>query len=55
MKVTRVETLRLGEFPNVCWLRVHTDEGLVGPGKDYFGARVEEATILVPRSFVRSR
>ncbi len=43
MKVTRVETLRLGEFPNICWVRVHTDEGLVGLGETFFGAEAVEA------------
>ena len=29
MKITRLETLRLGEFPNLVWLRVHTDAGVI--------------------------
>ena len=29
MKITQLETLRLGEFPNILWVRLHTDEGLV--------------------------
>ena len=37
MKVTQIETLRLDEFPNVLWLRVHTDEGLIGLGKPFSG------------------
>lgn len=32
MKITRLETLRLAEFPKILWLRVHTDEGLAGLG-----------------------
>src|SRR5688572_27311094 len=41
MKITRLETLRLEEFPNLVWLRVHTDEGLVGLGDtSYAGERV---------------
>lgn len=43
MKVTRLETLRLDEFPNLCWLRVHTDEGIVGLGETFFGAQAVEA------------
>ncbi|MDP9365119.1 MAG: mandelate racemase/muconate lactonizing enzyme family protein, partial [Chloroflexota bacterium] len=43
MKVTRLETLRLGEFPNLLWVRVHTDEGLVGLGETFFGAAAVEA------------
>jgi galactonate dehydratase len=45
MKVTKVETLWLDEFPNVIWLLVHTDEGLVGLGETFFGARAVEAYI----------
>ena len=29
MKITELETIRLGEFPNIIWVRIHTDEGLV--------------------------
>ena len=43
MKITAVETLRLGEFPNLCWLRLHTDEGIVGLGETFFGAAAVEA------------
>ncbi|MDP9354641.1 MAG: mandelate racemase/muconate lactonizing enzyme family protein [Chloroflexota bacterium] len=45
MKVTQVETLRLDEFPNVLWLRVHTDEGVVGLGETFFGAHAVEAYV----------
>ena len=45
MKVTAVETLRLGEFPNLLWVRVHTDEGVVGLGETFFGAEAVEAYI----------
>ena len=37
MKVTRVETLRLDEFPNLLFVHVHTEEGLVGLGETFFG------------------
>ena len=45
MKITAVETLRLGEHPNLLWVRVHTDEGLVGLGETWFGAAAVEADI----------
>jgi galactonate dehydratase len=38
MKITALETIRLGEFPNLCFVRVHTDEGPVGLGETFFGA-----------------
>ncbi len=45
MKITAVETIRLGEFPNIVWVRVHTDEGLVGLGETFMGAQAVEAHI----------
>src|SRR5262249_53488031 len=43
MKVTKLETIRLDEFPNLIWVHVHTDEGLVGLGETFFGAQAVEA------------
>ncbi len=36
MKITAVETITLGEFPNLLWMHVHTDEGLVGLGETFY-------------------
>lgn len=43
MKITRLETVRLGEFPNILWVRLHTDQGLVGLGETFMGAAAVEA------------
>ena len=43
MRITALETLRIGEHPNLLWVRVHTDEGLVGLGETWFGAASVEA------------
>ncbi len=43
MKITQLETIRLGEFPNIIWVRLHTDEGLVGLGETFMGAQAVEA------------
>ena len=43
MKITAIETIRLEEFANLLWLRVHTDEGLVGLGETFFAAPTVEA------------
>lgn len=45
MKIARVETVRIEEHPNLCWVLVHTDEGLTGLGETFFGARAVEAYI----------
>ncbi len=43
MKITQLETVRLGEFPNILWVRLHTDQGLVGLGETFMGAAAVEA------------
>ena len=43
MKITQLETIRLGEFPNIIWVRLHTDDGLVGLGETFMGAKAVEA------------
>jgi galactonate dehydratase len=45
MKITAVETVRLGEFPNLIWVRLRTDEGLTGLGETFMGAAAVEAYI----------
>jgi galactonate dehydratase len=43
MKIAKLETLRIEEFPNLLWLRVHSDEGLVGLGETFMMPRTVEA------------
>src|ERR687895_2417050 len=45
MKVIRVDTLRLDEFPNILFVQVHTEERLTGLGETFFGARAVEAYV----------
>jgi L-alanine-DL-glutamate epimerase-like enolase superfamily enzyme len=45
MKITRLETLRLGEFPNLLWLRVHTDQGVAGLGETSYAPQSVETYI----------
>ncbi len=45
MKITGFETIRLGEFPNLLWLHILTDQGLIGLGETFFGPRAIEAYI----------
>jgi galactonate dehydratase len=39
MKITALETVCLEEFPNVLWVRVHTDEGLIGLGETFYAVQ----------------
>ena len=45
MKVEAIETIRLGEFPNLLWVRVLTDEGISGLGETFYGPGAAEAHI----------
>jgi galactonate dehydratase len=46
MKITSIETLRLGEYPNICFVEINTDDGFVGLGETFLGAQAVEAYIL---------
>ncbi|AHK47098.1 2-oxo-3-deoxygalactonate 6-phosphate aldolase and galactonate dehydratase (plasmid) [Ensifer adhaerens OV14] len=45
MKITKLETVRVAERPNLLWLLVHTNEGLTGLGETFFGAETVETYI----------
>jgi galactonate dehydratase len=45
MKITAIETIGLEEFPNLLWVQVHTDGGLVGLGETFFGPKAAAAYI----------
>ncbi len=52
MKIAAVETIRIAERPNLIWLEVHSDAGLVGLGETFFGAATVEAHVhewIAPR------
>jgi galactonate dehydratase len=43
MKITGLETIRIAEFGNLLWLRVHTDEGITGLGETFMHPGAVEA------------
>ncbi|MCU1293681.1 MAG: 2-oxo-3-deoxygalactonate 6-phosphate aldolase and galactonate dehydratase [Bryobacterales bacterium] len=43
MKITKLDTIRIAEFPQLLWLEIHTDEGLKGLGETFFNAGAVEA------------
>jgi hypothetical protein len=55
MRITALETVRLGEFPNLCFVRLHTDAGLVGLGETFFGALEVEAYLHATAAPARTR
>jgi L-alanine-DL-glutamate epimerase-like enolase superfamily enzyme len=48
MRITALETLRPTAYPNVLWLHVETDAGLVGLGETFRGADAVEAELHGP-------
>ena len=45
MRITAIETTRLKTQPNLIWVEVETDEGIVGLGETFRGAEAVEAYI----------
>ena len=45
MKITRIETVRLADTPYVLYVRVHSDEGLIGTGDTFMMAEALEGYI----------
>ena len=45
MRITRLETVRLGRHPHSLWLRIHTDDGLTGLGETSYAPRAVSALI----------
>src|SRR4051794_23745610 len=43
MKLTRIETIRLGEFPNLLWVKAYGEDGLYGLGETFRAAASVEA------------
>jgi galactonate dehydratase len=42
MRITALETVRLRDFANILWVRVHTDQGPIGLGETFRGAEAVE-------------
>jgi L-alanine-DL-glutamate epimerase-like enolase superfamily enzyme len=45
MKLTRIETIRSPDFPNLLWVHLHTGDGLVGLGETFYIPAAVEAII----------
>ena len=45
MKISRIETIWCDEQPNTIWVRIHTDEGLIGLGETFYVPRAVSAII----------
>jgi galactonate dehydratase len=43
MKISQLETVTVAAFPNLLYVRLHTDEGIVGLGETFFGAAAVES------------
>jgi len=45
MIISKIETIRFGQFPDLIFVQVHTDTGLIGLGETWYGASVVESAI----------
>jgi galactonate dehydratase len=45
MQITAIDTVRIAEFPSLLYVRVHTDDGLIGLGETFFNAEAVEAYV----------
>lgn len=45
MKIKKLETVWIEPQPNTLWLRIHTDDGLIGLGETYYAPRAVAALI----------
>ncbi|HEX9028059.1 MAG TPA: mandelate racemase/muconate lactonizing enzyme family protein [Anaerolineales bacterium] len=45
MQITQVETIWYDEQPNTIWIRIHTNDGLVGLGETYYVPRAVSAMV----------
>jgi galactonate dehydratase len=45
MKITKVETIKYAPQPNILWVRIHTDDGLIGLGETYYLPKATEAIV----------
>ena len=42
VRIVGLETLRVDDFPNLLYVRIHTDEGVTGLGETFYGAEAVE-------------
>jgi len=45
MKIERIETFRIEQFPLLLWVRVFTDDGLIGVGETFYGPETAESAV----------
>lgn len=45
MEIVEIKTIRIGEFSNICYVQLITNEGLIGLGETFFNAEAVESWI----------
>ncbi len=45
MKIAKIETIRVGQLPDIIWVQVHTDSGLIGLGETWYAVTTVEAAV----------
>ena len=52
MKIEKLETIWIDAQPNTMWLRIHTDDGLVGLGETFYAPRAVAAIFLAAQRYM---
>ena len=45
MIISKIETIRVGQFPDLIFVQLHTDTGLIGLGETWYAASTVESAI----------
>jgi galactonate dehydratase len=45
VKISAIETIHFGAYPNILWVEIHTDEGITGLGETFRGPRAAAAHV----------
>ena len=45
MIISKIETIRFGQFPDLIFVQIHTNTGLIGLGETWYGASTVESAI----------
>ena len=53
MRITAIETIHVGAYPNITFVEVHTDEGLIGLGARTVAAQIHETVALICSAKIR--
>ncbi len=45
MRIKQIETIRIESQPQIIWVQIHTDTGIIGLGETFYAPQVVEAAV----------